>query len=117
MLILAYLVYHVVHDNTCHHDIKDGVQIPLSHKIFDYVSHALQDFKCMLYVFPCTLLTFGKMIFLLSLGFIDGLHKTSPQRIYLIYKQVVARVYTAIDLKNIIMPFLPATFMQLEVNN
>ena len=96
---------HVVHDNIDHHDIRNCVQIPLLHSIFDNLPSNLWNSKCSFYILLHIFQAFGEMLFHDFLWFMNGLHKASPWRINAIFQEIKAWIDMTINLKYDVVAF------------
>ena len=82
---------HVLHDNTCVHDISDAVHMPQPRWTFQYRSSTLEHTKCPLHILVRCLLTTRKVFLPIFCCASDRLHEDGPHRIDLI-RQIVAHV-------------------------
>ena len=82
---------HVVHDNTCVHDINNAVLIPQPCWTLHCHPSNLKHAKCPLHILACRIVSLLKVNLLLLYWESDRLHKHGPPRVYII-RQIVAHI-------------------------
>ena len=97
--------YHVVHDNTCHHDVRNSLQVTLPHGVLYNLPTSLEHTESFFYILPCFLLAFREVFFHGTLWFVDGLYKACLGGIYSIREKIKPRVLVPIHLKVDVISF------------
>lgn len=82
------------------------VDFPLFSMILDYGPMRLQHTKCYVHIFIGCLLFCGKVLSLLILLFMDGLHKATPVRVDTISQKVIPIVDKPMKLIPSVLPLI-----------